>query len=123
MTTDIEFEQVIIKALYANSDVSSKVVPELNSDWFINLDHKYIVNAISDYNARFSAMPNVIEMRRLLSDERTVPIMYLLNRYGQCIFCNKKCWKYEKKIVLLQSALTTPDTIDEVLLTISLSTN
>ena len=72
MTTDIEFEQVIIKALYANSDVSSKVVPELNSDWFINLDHKYIVNTISDYNARFSAMPNVIEMRRLLSDERTV---------------------------------------------------
>ena len=72
MTTDIEFEQVIIKALYANSDVSSKVVPELNSDWFINIDHKYIVNAISDYNARFSTMPNVIEMRRLLSDERTV---------------------------------------------------
>lgn len=39
------------------------------------------------------------------------------------IFCNKKCWKYEKKIVLLQSALTTPDTIYEVLLTILLSTN
>lgn len=70
--TDIEFEQVIIKALYANADISSKVVPELDPGWFTNIDHKYIVSAIVDYNAKFSNMPNVIEMRRLLTDERTV---------------------------------------------------
>lgn len=70
--TDIEFEQIIIKAIYANSSVSSKVVPELNTDWFINVDHKYIVDAILNYNAKFSAVPNVIETRRLLKDERTV---------------------------------------------------
>ena len=70
--TDIEFEQVIIKALYANSDISSKVVPELDPNWFSNVDHKYIISAIVDYNAKFSNMPNVIEMRRLLTDERTV---------------------------------------------------
>lgn len=70
--TDIEFEQVIIKAIYANSSVSSKVVPELNTDWFVNVDHQYIVDAILNYNAKFSAVPNVIETRRLLSDERTV---------------------------------------------------
>ena len=70
--TDIEFEQVIIKAIYANGSVSSKVVPELNTDWFVNVDHKYIVDAILNYNAKFSAVPNVIETRRLLKDERTV---------------------------------------------------
>lgn len=70
--TDIEFEQVIIKALYANSDLSSKVVPELDPQWFVNIDHKYIVNAILDYNAKFSNMPNVIEMRRILTDDKTV---------------------------------------------------
>ena len=70
--TDIEFEQVIIKALYANSELSSKVVPELDPQWFINIDHKYIVNAILDYNAKFSNMPNVIEMRRILTDDKTV---------------------------------------------------
>lgn len=70
--TDIEFEQVIIKALYANSELSSKVVPELDPQWFINIDHKYIVNAILDYNAKFSNMPNVIEMRRILTDDRAV---------------------------------------------------
>lgn len=70
--TDIEFEQVIIKTLYANNDISSKIVPELTEDWFVNVDHKYIAQAIIDYNSKFSAMPNVIEMRRLLSDSRTV---------------------------------------------------
>lgn len=70
--TDIEFEQVIIKTLYANNDISSKVVPELNEDWFINVDHKYIINSIIDYNTKFSTMPNIIEMKRLLTDQRTV---------------------------------------------------
>ena len=64
--TDNEFEQVIIKTLYANPDVSSKVVPELDNSWFINTDHKYIVDAIIDYNTKYSEMPNVIEVKRLL---------------------------------------------------------
>lgn len=70
--TDNEFEQVIIKTLYANRDVSSKVVPELDNSWFTNTDHKYIVDAIIDYNTKYSEMPNVIEVKRLLKDERTV---------------------------------------------------
>lgn len=70
--TDIEFEQVIIKTIYANPEVSGKIIPELDTNWFINVDHKYIVNAILEYNSKFSAVPNAIEVKRLLSDERTV---------------------------------------------------
>lgn len=70
--TDIEFEKVVIKTLYANSDISSKILPELNEDWFTQVDHKYIVKGILDYNTQFSAIPNVIEMHRLLTDERTI---------------------------------------------------
>ena len=70
--TDIEFEQIIIKTIYANPEVSGKIIPELDTGWFTNVDHKYIVNAILEYNSKFSAVPNAIEVKRLLSDQRTV---------------------------------------------------
>ena len=44
--TEIEFEQIIIKTIYANPEVSGKIIPELDTGWFTNVDHKYIVNAI-----------------------------------------------------------------------------
>lgn len=69
---DIEFEQVIIKTLYANGEVSGKIIPELQEDWFINVDHKIIAKSIIDYNTQYSAIPNVIEMHRMLTDERTI---------------------------------------------------
>ena len=55
--TDIEFEQIIIKTIYANPEVSGKIIPELDTGWFTNVDHKYIVNAILEYNSKFSAVP------------------------------------------------------------------
>lgn len=70
--TDIEFEQVVIKTLYANEEVSSKILPELREEWFSHVDHKFIVKSILDYNTQFAALPNIIEMRRLLTDQRTV---------------------------------------------------
>lgn len=77
--TDNEFEQIIIKTLYANPNVSGKIVPELTTDWFTNTDHKYIIDAIIDYNTKYSAMPNVIEVKRMLKDERTV------NEFDNCM--------------------------------------
>lgn len=93
--TDNEFEQVIIKTLYANPDVSSKVVPELDNSWFINTDHKYIVDAIIDYNTKYSEMPNVIEVKRLLKDERTVN-------------------EFEKCLQIADSDVNTPYILDEI---------
>ena len=31
--TDIEFEQIIIKTIYANPEVSGKIIPELDTGW------------------------------------------------------------------------------------------
>ena len=70
--TDSEFEKVVIKTLYANPDASSKIIPELDVNWFIQVDHKYIVDAIASYNAKYSTLPNAIEVKRLLKDERSV---------------------------------------------------
>lgn len=93
--TDNEFEQVIIKTLYANPDVSSKVVPELDNSWFTNTDHKYIVDAIIDYNTKYSEMPNVIEVKRILKDERAVK-------------------EFEKCMEIADSDVNTPYILDEI---------
>lgn len=93
--TDNEFEQVIIKTLYANPDVSSKVVPELDNSWFTNTDHKYIIDAIIDYNTRYSEMPNVIEVKRILKDERAVK-------------------EFEKCMEIADSDVNTPYILDEI---------
>lgn len=93
--TDNEFEQVIIKTLYANPDVSSKVIPELDNSWFTNTDHKYIIDAIIDYNTRYSEMPNVIEVKRILKDERAVK-------------------EFEKCMEIADSDVNTPYILDEI---------
>lgn len=66
-TTD--FENVIIKALFANETVKNKVLPELQSSWFFDFDNKQIIEKIIDFNTKFGKMPNVLETRRMLSDE------------------------------------------------------
>ena len=70
--TDNDFEQVVIKTLYANPNASRKIVPELDPNWFVQVDHKYIVDAIVGYNAKYSNLPNAIEVKRMLTDERSV---------------------------------------------------
>lgn len=74
-----EFEKVIIKALYVNNDVSSKVLPELKDTWFTDIDCKFIVKHIIDFNTKYSRMPNVLETRRFISDE------LLLATFDECM--------------------------------------
>ena len=64
-----EFERVIIKSLYSNADVCSKVLTELNESWFFYIDCKLIAKKIIDFNTNFSRMPNVLETRRMITDE------------------------------------------------------
>lgn len=66
-----DFERIIIKALFVNEAVKSKVLPMLSVDWFFDVDDKFIVDRILDYNTRFGRLPNVIEMKRLITDEQT----------------------------------------------------
>lgn len=69
-----DFERIIIKALFVNDDVRTKVLPSLTCDWFFDVDNKMIVEKIIDYNARFGRLPNVIEMRRLVADEAALNV-------------------------------------------------
>jgi len=69
-----DFERIIIKALFVNEGVRSKVLPMLSVDWFFDVDDKFIVDRILDYNTRFGRLPNVIEMKRLITDEQTLKI-------------------------------------------------
>lgn len=64
-----EFERVIIKALYSNTAVCSKVLPELKSTWFFDIDCKMIAEHILNFNTKFSRMPNVLESKKLMSDD------------------------------------------------------
>jgi replicative DNA helicase len=93
--TDNEFEQVVIKTIYANPSASSKIVPELDPNWFIQVDHKYIVDAISSYNSKYSTLPNAIEIKRLLSDERSIE-------------------EFEKCMAIPDSDVNTPFILDEI---------
>ncbi|MBQ1571572.1 MAG: hypothetical protein IIZ78_10640 [Clostridiales bacterium] len=70
--TDREFEQIIIKAIYANPSIASKVIPVLNDTWFFDPDHKYIARAIMKYRGDYGERPNAIEMKMLLTDPRSV---------------------------------------------------
>ena len=70
-----DFERIIIKALFVNEGVRSKVLPMLSVDWFFDVDDKFIVDRILDYNTRFGRLPNVIEMKRLITDEQTLKII------------------------------------------------
>lgn len=64
-----EFERVIIKALYSNAAVCSKVLPELKTSWFFDIDCKMIAEHILNFNTKFSRMPNVLETKKLMNDE------------------------------------------------------
>lgn len=64
-----EFERIIIKSLYSNPGVCSKVLPELNETWFSDIDCKFIAKHIIDFNTNFSRMPNVLESRRMITEE------------------------------------------------------
>lgn len=70
--TDREFEQVVIKTIYANPAVAGKITPLLDNSWFLDPDHKYIANAIIKHNAQWGETPNAIEVKRTLTDERSV---------------------------------------------------
>ena len=73
MTTQ-EFEKVIIKALYANQSICSKVLPELTDKWFSEYDTKQIVNMIIEFNTKYSNLPNAIELKRMITDEKTLKV-------------------------------------------------
>lgn len=73
MTTQ-EFEKVIIKALYANQSICSKVLPELTDKWFSEYDTKQIVNKIIEFNTKYSNLPNAIELKRMITDEKTLMV-------------------------------------------------
>lgn len=70
--TDREFEQVVIKTIYANPAVAGKITPMLDETWFLDPDHKYIAKAIIKHNAAWGECPNAIEVKRALTDERSV---------------------------------------------------
>jgi hypothetical protein len=67
-----DFEKLIIKALYSNKEVESKVIPELKSEWFFSGEAINIVNNIIEFNGKYNKMPNVIETERILKDERVL---------------------------------------------------
>lgn len=74
MAKPSDFERIILKALFVNEGVRSKVLPMLSCDWFFDVDDKMIADRILDYNTRFGRLPNVIEMKRLITDEATLKI-------------------------------------------------
>lgn len=61
-----DFEKLIIKTLFSNADVCSKILPSLKEYWFSDIDCKIIVQEIVDFNGKFGRMPNVLEMKQLL---------------------------------------------------------
>ena len=64
-----EFERIIIKSLFVDESLRNKVLPELKTDWFFEIDNRLIVSSILDFNAKFGQMPNALEMKRLLADD------------------------------------------------------
>lgn len=70
-----DFEKVIIKALYSNPSICAKVLPELNDKWFSEYDTKAIVNKIIEFNTKYSNLPNAIELKRMITDEKTLKVL------------------------------------------------
>ena len=70
-----DFEKVIIKALYSNQSICSKVLPELSDKWFSEYDTKAIVNKIIEFNTKYSNLPNAIELKRMITDEKTLKVL------------------------------------------------
>lgn len=105
-TTD--FEAIIIKALFANETVRSKVLPELKTDWFFDIDNKIICGKIIDFNAKFNKMPVILEMRRLLDDEGTLKafddIMKIADEECQTEFILQEIEEFVKKKLLYNAS-------------------
>lgn len=77
-----DFEKIIIKSLYSNTDVCSKVLPELKSNWFYNVDYKWIAEHILNFNTKYSRMPTKLETQRLINDEN------VLSSFNECMELN-----------------------------------
>ena len=70
---NLEFEKIIIKAIYLNPTVRDKILPVLDVKWFNNnLNLGKIVKSIIAFNNQYEAMPNTIEIRRLLNDDELI---------------------------------------------------
>ena len=69
-----EFERIIIKALFVNKEVNTKVLPYLTDKWFFDVDNKLIVKSIIDFTSKFNSMPSVLEVKRLLTDAGTCDV-------------------------------------------------
>lgn len=70
-----DFEKIIIKTLFANPTICSKVLPALSVKWFSEYDTKAIVEKIIEFNTKYSSMPNAIELKRLITDEKTLGVL------------------------------------------------
>ena len=70
-----DFEKVIIKPLYSNPSICAKVLPELTDKWFSEYDTKAIVNKIIEFNTKYSNLPNAIELKRMITDEKTLKVL------------------------------------------------
>lgn len=73
-----EFERIIIKALYVNQEVRSKVLPYLDNKWFFDVDNKIIVDDILKFTSSFNTMPSVIETKRMITDDQTCGVFDLI---------------------------------------------
>lgn len=69
-----DFEKIIIKALFSNQSICSKVLPALSMKWFSEFDTKSIVEKIIDFNTKYSSLPNAIELKRMITDEKTLKV-------------------------------------------------
>lgn len=70
---EYDFEKIVIKSLISNESVRNKVLPFLKDEWFgFDIENKIIVQKIIDYNTKFSAMPNVLELKRMVTEESTL---------------------------------------------------
>ena len=73
-----EFERIIIKALYVNQEVRSKVLPYLDNKWFFDVDNKIIVDDILKFTSSFNTMTSVLEPKRMIPDDQTCGVFDLL---------------------------------------------
>lgn len=69
-----DFERIILKALYVNDTVKGKVLPSMKTDWFFDVDDRFIAEKIIDFNGKYGKLPNVIETKRLLTDDTTLKV-------------------------------------------------
>ena len=67
-----DFEKLIIKTLFSNADVCSKVLPSLNEGRYSYIVSKIVDKEIIDFNGKYGRMPNVLETKQLLNRNNNV---------------------------------------------------